>query len=136
MNDPSLRRGGRVAVGPAAHADELSAHAPRGSLAALAIGALGVVYGDIGTSPLYAIDQIFLGPARVTPTSDNVVPIVNSIQLALRRESVDALSHGRHAQTGLVGGRRIVPIKSFASGGDPDVAPPAQCAATKIAEAA
>ena len=26
---------------------------PRGSLAALALGALGVVYGDIGTSPLY-----------------------------------------------------------------------------------
>src|ERR1700752_680836 len=26
---------------------------PRGPLAALALGALGVVYGDIGTSPLY-----------------------------------------------------------------------------------
>jgi KUP system potassium uptake protein len=30
-------------------------HAPRGSLGALALGALGVVYGDIGTSPLYTL---------------------------------------------------------------------------------
>src|ERR1700687_1365291 len=31
------------------------AHAPRGSLGTLALGALGVVYGDIGTSPLYTM---------------------------------------------------------------------------------
>ena len=36
-------------------------HAPRGGFAGLSIGALGVVYGDIGTSPLYAMDQLFLG---------------------------------------------------------------------------
>ncbi len=28
---------------------------PRGSLGTLALGALGVVYGDIGTSPLYTL---------------------------------------------------------------------------------
>ena len=44
----------------------------------------------------------------------DIVPTVNSIRLALWRESVDALSHGRHAQTDLVGSRRVVPIKSFA----------------------
>jgi KUP system potassium uptake protein len=32
--------------------------APRGSLAALALGALGVVYGDIGTSPLYTMKTV------------------------------------------------------------------------------
>ena len=74
MNDPNLRRGARAA---AAHADEPPAHAPRGNIAALAIGALGVVYGDIGTSPLYAIDQIFLGPARVAPTPDNVLGAIS-----------------------------------------------------------
>ena len=37
------------------------AHAPRGGIAALTLGALGIVYGDIGTSPLYAMDQIFHG---------------------------------------------------------------------------
>ena len=34
-------------------------HAPRGGIGPLALGALGVVYGNIGTSPLYAMDQIF-----------------------------------------------------------------------------
>ena len=34
-------------------------HAPSGGIGALAVAALGVVYGDIGTSPLYAMDQIF-----------------------------------------------------------------------------
>jgi KUP system potassium uptake protein len=40
-------------------AKEAGDHAPHGGVGALAFGALGVVYGDIGTSPLYAIDQIF-----------------------------------------------------------------------------
>ena len=38
----------------AAMADS-GAKAPHGGLAALALGALGVVYGDIGTSPLYTV---------------------------------------------------------------------------------
>ena len=41
---------------------------PRGGQTALTIGALGVVLGNIGTSPLYAIDQIFYGPAHVAPS--------------------------------------------------------------------
>jgi hypothetical protein len=41
-------------------------------------------------------------------------PTVNSIRLALRRESVDALCHGRHAETDLVRSRWVVSIKSFA----------------------
>ena len=48
---------------PAPHARDAPARAARGNVAALTVGALGVVYGDIGTSPLYAIDQIFLGSA-------------------------------------------------------------------------
>ena len=36
-------------------------HAPPGSFAALTLGAVGIVYGDIGTSPLYALNQIFFG---------------------------------------------------------------------------
>ncbi len=66
----------------------------------------------------------------------NPVPTVKSIRLAFGRESGDALSHGGHVQTDLVGIHRAVPIKSFARGGDPDATPPTQCAATKIAEAA
>ena len=47
----------------------------------------------------------------------------------------DKLLHGRHAQTDLVGGHRSVPIESFARGGDPDSAPSAQRAATRVTEA-
>lgn len=34
-------------------------HAPHGKLFPIALGALGVVYGDIGTSPLYALSECF-----------------------------------------------------------------------------
>ena len=34
-------------------------HQPQGSLVALAMGAVGVVFGDIGTSPLYAFRETF-----------------------------------------------------------------------------
>src|SRR6516165_4967275 len=74
MDDPSLH--GR-APGVTGHAKELSANVSRGSLGTLTIGALGVVYGDIGTSPLYAIDQIFLGPAAVAPKPDNVLGAIS-----------------------------------------------------------
>jgi KUP system potassium uptake protein len=37
-------------------------NAPKSALPVLMLGALGVVYGDIGTSPLYAIKEAFSGP--------------------------------------------------------------------------
>jgi KUP system potassium uptake protein len=53
---------------------------PRGkALAALAFTALGVVYGDIGTSPLYAIQQCFSGPHSIEPTPDNVIGVLSLI---------------------------------------------------------
>ncbi len=43
-------------------ADESShGHGPQGSLPLLTLGALGVVFGDIGTSPLYALKESFVG---------------------------------------------------------------------------
>jgi KUP system potassium uptake protein len=50
-----------------------SSHTPRGGVAALTIGAVGIVYGDIGTSPLYALDQVFFGRAGVLLVPDNVL---------------------------------------------------------------
>lgn len=44
----------------------------------MAIGALGVVYGDIGTSPLYAIRECFLpSPHGVAPTPGNILGILS-----------------------------------------------------------
>jgi len=48
-------------------ADTPGADAPRGSLGALALGALGVVYGDIGTSPLYTLKTALDWGGGATP---------------------------------------------------------------------
>ena len=46
----------------------MSLHRPASSIAALTLGAVGVVYGDIGTSPLYALKEVFArGHVPLTP---------------------------------------------------------------------
>jgi KUP system potassium uptake protein len=51
-----------AAEAPSAAIDYSSGgHHPKEGLAKLAIGAIGVVYGDIGTSPLYAMKEVFVG---------------------------------------------------------------------------
>ncbi len=45
----------------------------------MTLGALGVVYGDIGTSPLYALRECFAGPHAPPPTPENVVGILSLI---------------------------------------------------------
>jgi len=50
----------------------------RSSLAALTLGAIGVVYGDIGTSVLYAIKEVF-GSGHVAFTTDNVYGILSIV---------------------------------------------------------
>jgi KUP system potassium uptake protein len=49
----------------------------------LAISALGVVFGDIGTSPLYALRQCFSREYGITITHDNVLGILSLIFWAL-----------------------------------------------------
>jgi KUP system potassium uptake protein len=71
MKRPSLHH-----VVPAAASrrpGESAPHTPRGSFAALTVGALGIVYGDIGTSPLYAMDQLFFGRAEAARTPADVL---------------------------------------------------------------
>ncbi len=48
----------------------------KSSLAALTIGAIGVVYGDIGTSVLYAVKEVF-GSGHVPFTTGNVYGILS-----------------------------------------------------------
>ncbi len=49
------------------------------ALATLAFGALGVVYGDIGTSPLYAFKECFAAPHGFPVTEENVLGILSLI---------------------------------------------------------
>lgn len=46
---------------------------------ALMVAAVGVVYGDIGTSPLYAIKECFNGPHAIALTRDNVLGVLSLI---------------------------------------------------------
>jgi KUP system potassium uptake protein len=49
------------------------------SSAAMALGALGVVYGDIGTSPLYAIKEIFFGHAHLPLNDLNIMGVTSMV---------------------------------------------------------
>jgi len=52
---------------------------PRQGTAALALFALGVVYGDIGTSPLYAVKETFNPQYGIPMTSDNILGGISAI---------------------------------------------------------
>ncbi|MBW8876097.1 MAG: potassium transporter Kup [Acidobacteria bacterium] len=52
---------------------------PRRRLLGFAVGALGIVYGDIGTSPLYALRECFFGSHSVPPTPLNVMGVMSLI---------------------------------------------------------
>ena len=57
---------------------------PRGKrLALLSLGALGIVYGDIGTSPLYSLRECFHGVHAVAPTPANVLGVLSLVFWAL-----------------------------------------------------
>ncbi len=47
--------------------------------ATLVVGAIGVVFGDIGTSPLYAIRECFAGTERLAITPGNVLGVLSLI---------------------------------------------------------
>ena len=51
--------------------------------AALALAALGVVYGDIGTSPLYVMKEVFAGIHPIQLSPDNVLGILSLIVWSL-----------------------------------------------------
>ena len=49
----------------------------------LALPALGVVYGDIGTSPLYTLTECFHGDHAVTPSPSNILGVISLVFWAL-----------------------------------------------------
>ncbi len=52
-------------------------------LAGLTVTALGVVFGDIGTSPLYALRECFHGPHAIALTPGNVLGVLSLIVWSL-----------------------------------------------------
>ena len=78
---PGVTRGRGVAPGlPAPAHGEGGRPDPKGKyLLILSITALGVVYGDIGTSPLYALKECFHGVHGIAPNAANVYGVLSLI---------------------------------------------------------
>ena len=52
-------------------------------LAAITVAAIGVVFGDIGTSPLYALKEIFNGHHPIPVTAENILGILSLVFWAI-----------------------------------------------------
>ena len=62
----------------------MSAHSPsKASLAALSLGTLGVVFGDIGTSPLYTLKECLHSAGGTHPTQSDLYGVLSLIFWAL-----------------------------------------------------
>jgi KUP system potassium uptake protein len=57
----------------------LSTQQTKSSLAALTVAAVGIVYGDIGTSPLYTMQEVFAPKHGLALTQNNIFGIVSLI---------------------------------------------------------
>jgi KUP system potassium uptake protein len=58
-------------------------HRGRSGLGGLTLTAIGVVYGDIGTSPLYTVRECFFGPHGMAVTHENVLGVLSLVVWAL-----------------------------------------------------
>jgi KUP system potassium uptake protein len=62
------------------HTQDQASDKPRGKyLAFLSLGALGIVYGDIGTSPIYALRESLHGAYGVHASPENVLGVLSLI---------------------------------------------------------
>jgi KUP system potassium uptake protein len=65
---------------PSGHEPKEPGHQPRSATSiSLSLAVLGVVYGDIGTSPIYALRECFSGKHPIAITPDNVLGILSLV---------------------------------------------------------
>ncbi len=103
---------------------ESASEAPKGRyLLSLSLTAVGVVYGDIGTSPLYAIRECFGEPGALAVTLPNILGVLSLILWSLILViSVKYLVFILHADNNGEGGilaltALVTPVRASASGG-------------------
>jgi KUP system potassium uptake protein len=105
----------------AQHHDTSSVHG-RSRLLPLTLTALGVVYGDIGTSPLYALRECFFGSHSVRPTHDNVLGVLSLIIYSLLlvisiKYIVIVMRADNQGEGGVLALTALVPGRSGGGGG-------------------
>jgi KUP system potassium uptake protein len=94
------------------------------SLLPLTVGAIGIVYGDIGTSPLYAMRECFYGTHPVPPTQENVLGvlslIVYSLLLVISFKYVAIVMRAdNQGEGGILALTALLPVRETAKGGIP-----------------
>lgn len=67
----------QLAEAPGSPVDHTGAHHHVSSPAKLAVGAIGIVFGDIGTSPLYAFRETFAGHHQLALDADHIMGVVS-----------------------------------------------------------
>jgi KUP system potassium uptake protein len=103
------------------------AHEGPDRLLPLTLTALGVVYGDIGTSPLYALRECFFGSHAVPPTHDNVLGVLSLIIYSLVlvisiKYVVLVMRADNHGEGGVLALTALVPGRSGGAAGVPRLA--------------
>jgi KUP system potassium uptake protein len=88
MADPTAKAASSTEVIPAGHAapstdEEREGPAPPTGLAGLSVAALGIVFGDIGTSPVYTFRECFNPEHGVALVPENVLGVLSLIVWAL-----------------------------------------------------
>ena len=72
---------GKVIGGDASPSAQFTAHHPPhghdAGMLKLAVGAIGIVFGDIGTSPLYAFRETFAGHHPLTLDVDHILGVIS-----------------------------------------------------------
>ena len=112
----------RAAPGAGSADNQVSVSDHRNRLLPLTLTALGVVYGDIGTSPLYAMRECFFGTHSVPPTHENVLGVLSliiwSLLLVVSVKYVAlVLRADNHGEGGILALTALVPPKGAVSEG-------------------
>jgi KUP system potassium uptake protein len=112
----------RASTGPRPSWSPKPEHAPEShGLLALCIAALGVVYGDIGTSPLYALRECFFSPHGISVTPAHVYGVLSlifwslTITISLKYVAY-VLRADNHGEGGVLALMSLVIEKSSAKG--------------------
>src|SRR6187455_243737 len=105
-----------------------STHGGRSALLPLTVTAIGVVYGDIGTSPLYTIRECFFGSHSVPPTFENVLGVLSLVLYSLVivvsiKYIAIVLRADNQGEGGILALTSLLPRSSASDG--PDVVKPA-----------
>src|SRR3954469_3117589 len=96
---------------------------PKGKrdMLALSLGALGVVYGDIGTSPLYSLRECFHGEHGIKPDHGNVLGVLSLVFWVLIvtisiKYLVFVMRADNRGEGGILALMALVPLKIRRSG--------------------